>query len=129
MESRAAPKSNQPSTARVEESANKQAQAPSIQIEPAAGAAKDDAQPSAKSNSLPPPISTSTVMQSDENAIKNQKLVEEFQYLLEKSQSLFAGLRWAPLAVAGIALFHTHNFATTFSETFHRPVAIDNGNQ
>ncbi|CAO3667386.1 unnamed protein product [Umbelopsis vinacea] len=96
MESRAAPKSNQPSTARVEESANKQAQAPSIQIEPAAGAAKDDAQPSAKSNSLPPPISTSTVMQSNENAIKNQKLVEEFQYLLEKSQSLFAGLRDLP---------------------------------
>jgi hypothetical protein len=33
--------------------------------------------------------------------------VEEFQYLLEKSQSLFAGLRWAPLAVVCIALFHT----------------------
>jgi hypothetical protein len=24
---------------------------------------------------------------------------------------------------------HTHNLATTFSETFHQPVAIDNGNQ
>lgn len=31
--------------------------------------------------------------QSDEEAIRNQKLVEEFQYLLEKSQSLFSGLR------------------------------------
>lgn len=40
------------------------------------------------------PIATSSaVTESDETALKNQKLVEEFQYLLEKSQSLFAGLR------------------------------------
>lgn len=31
--------------------------------------------------------------ETDEDVIKNQKLVEEFQYLLEKSQSLFSGLR------------------------------------
>lgn len=31
--------------------------------------------------------------ESDEDVIRNQKLVEEFQYLLEKSQSLFSGLR------------------------------------
>jgi hypothetical protein len=31
--------------------------------------------------------------ETDEDAIRNQKLVEEFQYLLEKSQSLFSGLR------------------------------------
>lgn len=30
---------------------------------------------------------------ADETALQNQKLVEEFQYLLEKSQSLFTGLR------------------------------------
>jgi hypothetical protein len=43
---------------------------------------------------MPAPISTSAVItESDEAAMKNQKLVEEFQYLLEKSQSLFAGLR------------------------------------
>ncbi|EPB82152.1 hypothetical protein HMPREF1544_11113 [Mucor circinelloides 1006PhL] len=30
--------------------------------------------------------------ETDEEAIRNQKLVEEFQYLLEKSQSLFSGL-------------------------------------
>lgn len=30
---------------------------------------------------------------ADETALQNQKLVEEFQYLLEKSQSLFSGLR------------------------------------
>lgn len=32
--------------------------------------------------------------ETDEEAIRNQKLVEEFQYLLEKSQSLFSGLRY-----------------------------------
>lgn len=31
--------------------------------------------------------------EANEEAIRNQKLVEEFQYLLEKSQSLFSGLR------------------------------------
>ncbi|CAO3611160.1 unnamed protein product [Mucor hiemalis] len=31
--------------------------------------------------------------EANEEAIGNQKLVEEFQYLLEKSQSLFSGLR------------------------------------
>jgi hypothetical protein len=31
---------------------------------------------------------------TDEDTIRNQKLVEEFQYLLEKSQSLFSGLRY-----------------------------------
>ncbi|KAI8075637.1 hypothetical protein BDF21DRAFT_423328 [Thamnidium elegans] len=34
--------------------------------------------------------------ETDEDVIKNQKLVEEFQYLLEKSQSLFSGLRDLP---------------------------------
>ncbi|KAL9544317.1 hypothetical protein MBANPS3_007693 [Mucor bainieri] len=34
--------------------------------------------------------------ETDEDAIRNQKLVEEFQYLLEKSQSLFSGLRDLP---------------------------------
>ncbi|KAG1121359.1 hypothetical protein G6F42_012505 [Rhizopus arrhizus] len=34
--------------------------------------------------------------ETDEEAIRNQKLVEEFQYLLEKSQSLFSGLRDLP---------------------------------
>ncbi|RCI03000.1 hypothetical protein CU098_003283, partial [Rhizopus stolonifer] len=34
--------------------------------------------------------------EADEEAIRNQKLVEEFQYLLEKSQSLFSGLRDLP---------------------------------
>ncbi|KAL0077826.1 protein SCAI [Phycomyces blakesleeanus] len=33
---------------------------------------------------------------ADEDAIRQQKLVEEFQYLLEKSQSLFSGLRDLP---------------------------------
>jgi hypothetical protein len=66
----------------------KQAHAPAIQNEGAV--AKDESQ---LKSTLPSPISTSSVMQTDETTLKNQKLVEEFQYLLEKSQSLFAGLR------------------------------------
>lgn len=89
MDSRQAPKSNQSAPARnAAEEGIKQPQAPTIEIEGVGG--KDEASPK---STLPPPISTSTVIQSDDNAIKNQKLVEEFQYLLEKSQSLFAGLR------------------------------------
>lgn len=38
-------------------------------------------------------VQTGNNAESDEDAIRNQKLVEEFQYLLEKSQSLFSGLR------------------------------------
>ncbi|GAB5590008.1 hypothetical protein Unana1_04908 [Umbelopsis nana] len=92
MDSRLAPKSNQSAPARnAAEEGVKQPQAPTIEIEGVGG--KDEAAPK---STLPPPISTSTVIQSDENAIKNQKLVEEFQYLLEKSQSLFAGLRDLP---------------------------------
>ncbi|KAI8335943.1 hypothetical protein BC941DRAFT_354942 [Chlamydoabsidia padenii] len=40
------------------------------------------------------PIDPSTIEEG--NAIQNQKYVEEFQYLLEKSQSLFSGLRDLP---------------------------------
>jgi hypothetical protein len=88
MESRAN-KLNPPTTLRnMAEETAKQSHAPAIQIEGAA--AKDESQPK---STLPPPISTSSVMQTDETTLKNQKLVEEFQYLLEKSQSLFAGLR------------------------------------
>lgn len=88
MESRAN-KLNPPSTTRnMAEETAKQSHAPAIQVEGAA--AKDESQPK---STQPPPISTSSVMQTDETTLKNQKLVEEFQYLLEKSQSLFAGLR------------------------------------
>ncbi|KAI8647743.1 hypothetical protein BD408DRAFT_407738 [Parasitella parasitica] len=45
------------------------------------------------SNSSPAEVKNT---ESDEEAIRNQKLVEEFQYLLEKSQSLFSGLRDLP---------------------------------
>lgn len=42
----------------------------------------------------PHPISQeSGVAAVEETALQKQKLVEEFQYLLEKSQSLFSGLR------------------------------------
>lgn len=39
---------------------------------------------------------SSSNKEANEEAIRNQKLVEEFQYLLEKSQSLFSGLRDLP---------------------------------
>ncbi|KAI8979536.1 hypothetical protein BDF20DRAFT_515409 [Mycotypha africana] len=52
-----------------------------------------------------------TNAETDDEAIRNQKLVEEFQYLLEKSQSLFSGLRdlpptgshrqWRPVSING----------------------------
>lgn len=35
----------------------------------------------------------SKVIDPDTGTVNNQKIVEEFQYLLEKSQQLFAGLR------------------------------------
>ncbi|KAG2178373.1 hypothetical protein INT44_001525 [Umbelopsis vinacea] len=91
MESRAN-KSNPPPTVRnMAEETAKASHAPATQIEGAVG--KDESQPK---STQPPPISTSAVMQTDETTLKNQKLVEEFQYLLEKSQSLFAGLRDLP---------------------------------
>lgn len=41
----------------------------------------------------PPPISQEPSVTVEETTLQKQKLVEEFQYLLEKSQSLFSGLR------------------------------------
>ncbi|KAI8974992.1 hypothetical protein BDB01DRAFT_899663 [Pilobolus umbonatus] len=54
--------------------------------------------PTTVSTSIPAtnPVSEPNTTESEEEAIRNQKLVEEFQYLLEKSQSLFSGLRDLP---------------------------------
>ncbi|KAI7897571.1 uncharacterized protein BX663DRAFT_565423 [Cokeromyces recurvatus] len=41
-------------------------------------------------------VAVASELTSNEESIRNQKLVEEFQYLLEKSQSLFSGLRDLP---------------------------------
>ncbi|KAG1462195.1 hypothetical protein G6F46_003884 [Rhizopus delemar] len=41
-------------------------------------------------------VAAALVSENEEQTIHNQKLVEEFQYLLEKSQSLFSGLRDLP---------------------------------
>jgi hypothetical protein len=89
MESPTASKPNQPtSTRNTTDDGVKQ---PQSSTAPGEGAhEKDENQPKSL---VTPPISTSADMESDETAMKNQKLVEEFQYLLEKSQSLFAGLR------------------------------------
>ncbi|KAJ2957468.1 hypothetical protein NQZ79_g6827 [Umbelopsis isabellina] len=87
MESRTAPKSIQPASSKEEP---RQSQGGSVPVE---GSMDKDA----NSPVVTAPIATSAaVTESDETAMKNQKLVEEFQYLLEKSQSLFAGLRDLP---------------------------------
>lgn len=38
-------------------------------------------------------VAAALTSENEEQTIRNQKLVEEFQYLLEKSQNLFSGLR------------------------------------
>ncbi|KAI9014455.1 protein SCAI [Phycomyces nitens] len=53
------------------------------------------ATPAAPAAPAAPSTATAAVV-ADEDAIRQQKLVEEFQYLLEKSQSLFSGLRDLP---------------------------------
>ncbi|KAI9262403.1 hypothetical protein BDA99DRAFT_74497 [Phascolomyces articulosus] len=67
------------------------------------------------SEQQPPTVTTATTAAAaaaaaDESALQNQKLVEEFQYLLEKSQSLFSGLRF-----------------DVSIEIYHPRVVIDNG--
>ncbi|KAM3588973.1 hypothetical protein VKS41_001404 [Umbelopsis sp. WA50703] len=87
MESRIAAKTVQPASSKEEP---RQIQSGSV---PGETSMETDDNPPV----MPAPISTSAVItESDEAAMKNQKLVEEFQYLLEKSQSLFAGLRDLP---------------------------------
>ncbi|KAI9498495.1 hypothetical protein BDB00DRAFT_800530 [Zychaea mexicana] len=71
---------------------------------------------------------------ADESALQNQKLVEEFQYLLEKSQSLFSGLRdlpptgshrqWRPYFEK---TFEVYTKLWKFQQT-HRPVLEDKNN-
>ncbi|ORY97869.1 hypothetical protein BCR43DRAFT_523976 [Syncephalastrum racemosum] len=71
---------------------------------------------------------------TDERALQNQKLVEEFQYLLEKSQSLFSGLRDLP--PTGSHRQWRPYFEKTFEiytklwkfQQLHRPVLEDKEN-
>ncbi|KAG2218203.1 hypothetical protein INT45_008672 [Circinella minor] len=64
-----------------------------------------------------------TVTAADESALQNQKLVEEFQYLLEKSQSLFSGLRDLPPTGSHRQWRPLWKFQQT-----HRPILEDKNN-
>ncbi|KAI7863893.1 hypothetical protein BDF14DRAFT_1839553 [Spinellus fusiger] len=76
----------------------------------------------------------SVVVANDEEAIRHQKLVEEFQYLLEKSQSLFSGLRdlpptgshrqWRPYFEK---TFEVYTKLWKFQQS-HRPILEDKNN-
>ncbi|ORE07717.1 hypothetical protein BCV72DRAFT_304347 [Rhizopus microsporus var. microsporus] len=72
--------------------------------------------------------------EGEEQTMRNQKLVEEFQYLLEKSQSLFSGLRdlpptgshrqWRPYFEK---TFEVYTKLWKFQQT-HRPILEDKAN-
>ncbi|KAI8142493.1 hypothetical protein BJV82DRAFT_144101 [Fennellomyces sp. T-0311] len=74
---------------------------------------------------------------ADESALQNQKLVEEFQYLLEKSQSLFSGLRdlpptgshrqWRPYFEKTFEVYTKVSQLWKFQQT-HRPTLEDKNN-
>ncbi|CAO3599910.1 unnamed protein product [Absidia cylindrospora] len=63
---------------------------------PAVPSAAQNQTPASQSAITDKPIGPPTAAQEEDNTIRNQKYVEEFQYLLEKSQSLFSGLRDLP---------------------------------
>ncbi|ORZ24556.1 hypothetical protein BCR42DRAFT_446487 [Absidia repens] len=63
---------------------------------PAVPSASQSQTPANQSTITEKPVGPSTATQEEDNTIRNQKYVEEFQYLLEKSQSLFSGLRDLP---------------------------------
>lgn len=66
---------------------------------------------------------------TDERALQNQKLVEEFQYLLEKSQSLFSGLRHAVSLLFSTLLLLTRFSASIKGSASHRkPPTMETGN-
>ncbi|KAI7881588.1 hypothetical protein K492DRAFT_236609 [Lichtheimia hyalospora FSU 10163] len=82
----------------------------------------------------PHPITQDSSVAVEETALQKQKLVEEFQYLLEKSQSLFSGLRdlpptgshrqWRPYFEK---TFEVYTKLWKFQQT-HRPVLEDKSN-
>lgn len=99
----------------------------------------DNVSNSGTNNAKPPqnantPATTTTTsvpeparnIESEEETIRNQKLVEEFQYLLEKSQNLFSGLRYGirrELSCFDPYFFH-RDLPPTGSHRQWRPVSL-----
>ncbi|KAI9281116.1 hypothetical protein BY458DRAFT_553021 [Sporodiniella umbellata] len=79
-------------------------------------------------------VAASLANETEEQTLRNQKLVEEFQYLLEKSQNLFSGLRdlsptgshrqWKPYFEK---TFEVYTKLWKFQQT-HRPILEDKAN-